>query len=96
MNVICAYLRMPFTNPPPPGKKFTAKDQARLNELFQENQVRLTAQRMLHTHRSDPEHWTVGTIDKGAILKGAILAGADLADANLPDAPTELSAPGDE
>jgi hypothetical protein len=51
VNVICAYLRMPFTLPVgPPDSTADESPQARYDELRQERQVRLTAQRVLRAH----------------------------------------------
>ncbi|MGX7828296.1 pentapeptide repeat-containing protein [Actinokineospora sp. 24-640] len=59
--------------------------QQRLNDLAQEQQVRLTAQRILTRHRQPgPHYWETTTIDlTGANLAHADLAHADLTGANL-------------
>ncbi|WP_020494760.1 pentapeptide repeat-containing protein [Sciscionella marina] len=83
VNVICAYLRMPFTEPGSP-------EDAGYQERVQEREVRLTAQRILHRrlttaagqeHRED-QRWSGLTIDlTGAELSSAEFARADLSDA---------------
>lgn len=62
VNVLCAYLRMPYTLPgDPPGDD--AEDDTALagyRERVQEREVRLAAQRILATHLTDPADafWT--------------------------------------
>lgn len=97
-NVICAYLRMPYTPPSAPtsppsvtGKPDTEQTEPRA----QERQVRLTAQRILHRHLSmlppfeqrQDVRWRGLRIDlTGAELDGIDLAKSDLTDADLSDA----------
>lgn len=52
VDVICAYLRMPYTPPgdKPPDEDVSTEAQARYEQRRQELQVRLTAQRLLATH----------------------------------------------
>ncbi|WP_051899026.1 pentapeptide repeat-containing protein [Sciscionella sediminilitoris] len=83
INVICAYLRMPFT-------RLGSPESEGYQERVQEREVRLTAQRILHRrlttaasqeHRAD-QRWTGLTIDlTGASLREAEFARADLSDA---------------
>src|SRR5690349_17079713 len=88
INVICAYLRMPHTPPgprPPDGQ-----DQDLYERRLQEEQVRLTAQRILSRHLStlvdvtgrNDTRWERLHID----LTNADLRGADLAQTDLTDA----------
>lgn len=94
MNVVCAYLRMPFSaTSPSPGESAPEDERERHAELVrahaEEHQVRLTALRILHRHRSlnrgsNRVFWLYVTIDlTGASLTGAHLATADLALAAL-------------
>jgi hypothetical protein len=82
LNVICAYLRMPYT---PPGAQPAAnapqEEHDRFDSRTQERQVRLTAQSILLRHRMYHTHdwWEVPPLD----LSGANLAGADLTGARL-------------
>lgn len=52
VNVICAYLRMPYTPPDdhPPGEDAPEEAYSRYEQRRQELQVRLTAQRILEAH----------------------------------------------
>uniref|UniRef100_UPI003F49077F hypothetical protein n=1 Tax=Saccharothrix espanaensis TaxID=103731 RepID=UPI003F49077F len=51
VNVLCAYLRMPYTLPgAPPAEDADETLRARHDERWQEQQVRLTAQRVLRDH----------------------------------------------
>lgn len=52
VNVLCAYLRMPFTPPAeqPPTEDAPESEHTRFEARTQERQVRLTAQRILATH----------------------------------------------
>jgi hypothetical protein len=52
VDVICAYLRMPFALPEdkPPAEDAAAEAHARYEQRCQELQVRLTAQRILAAH----------------------------------------------
>ncbi|WP_434449989.1 pentapeptide repeat-containing protein [Lentzea sp. E54] len=84
VNVICAYLRMPHTAPA------VGQDQEVYERRLQEQQVRLTAQRILHRHIStlvdangrNDHHWERLHID----LTSADLRDADLAQTDLTDA----------
>lgn len=88
INVICAYLRMPHTPPgvrPPDGQ-----DQDLYERRLQEEQVRLTAERILSRHLStlvevtgsNDNRWERLHID----LTNADLRGADLGQTDLTDA----------
>jgi Pentapeptide repeats (8 copies) len=87
INVVCAYLRMPFTSPGErPVPQAEDLDHARYHERTQELQVRLTAQRILQRHRTDTEpesFWIVPVDLDGANLDHAYLPGINLADATL-------------
>jgi uncharacterized protein YjbI with pentapeptide repeats len=84
VNVICAYLRMPHS-PPDPGQEQDVFERGQ-----QEEQVRLTAQRILSRHLStlmdadgkNDNRWVRLHID----LTSADLRGADLAQTDLTDA----------
>lgn len=59
VNVLCAYLRMPYTplNDPAPSKSAPAPISAEFEQNIQERQVRLAAQHILATHlRRDAGH----------------------------------------
>jgi hypothetical protein len=60
VNVICAYLRMPYDLPAtPPDGDATCDAREDYRDSVQEKQVRLTAQRILATHLrpgEDPGH----------------------------------------
>jgi uncharacterized protein YjbI with pentapeptide repeats len=61
VNVISAYLRMPYTLPPaqPPTEDAPEAEHARFEARTQEREVRLTAQRILAAHLKpgdDPDH----------------------------------------
>jgi hypothetical protein len=85
INVVCAYLRMPF----PPGPD-AADVPGADSEWTQEQQVRLTAQRILKRRISliigrldhDSERWPGVAVD----LTSAELSGADFARTDLSDA----------
>jgi hypothetical protein len=87
VNVVCAYLRMPFTHPG--GRPVPEADDlvhTQHHERTQELQVRLTAQRILRRHRTPaaPEAlWTVPIDLDGANLDHAYLPGISLADATF-------------
>jgi hypothetical protein len=87
VNVVCAYLRMPFTHPGQrPAADADDLDHAQHHERTQELQVRLTAQRILRRHREPaaPQRWWTVPIDlDGANLDHAYLPGIGLADATL-------------
>jgi Pentapeptide repeats (8 copies) len=87
INVVCAYLRMPFTAPGErPVPEANDLDHAQHQERTQELQVRLTAQRILHRHRRAAEQdalWIVPVDLDGANLDHAYLPGINLADATL-------------
>ncbi|MEV8439900.1 pentapeptide repeat-containing protein [Actinosynnema sp. NPDC051121] len=70
VNLLCAYLRMPYTLP---GDE---EDQALRDARRQEREVRLTAQRILATHLRDAgdSHWADMDLD----LSGGLLIGLDL------------------
>ena len=84
VNVICAYLRMPYTPPAdrPPADDAPEPEQTRFATRTQERQVRLTAQHILTTHLQpgpDPDHpattfWSGTDLD----LTGATLIDFDL------------------
>lgn len=74
VNVLCAYLRMPF-EPPPPLEKFVSEPTEHY-DARQEREVRLTAQRILGDHLRKPSpggpgshHWSAMEIN----LAGAYL-----------------------
>lgn len=83
VSVLCAYLRMPYTLPgrPPAGiVDATLKEQEAIYQArAQEREVRLTAQRILHTHLQPylmdtfPPFWEVWAVD----LSGATLIDFD-------------------
>ncbi|MFI7680941.1 pentapeptide repeat-containing protein [Actinophytocola sp. NPDC049390] len=90
-NVICAYLRMPYT---PPAEDDSTDDEM-YQERIQERQVRLTAQRILHrrltatisSESQDSQRWSGLTIDlTSAELRGIQLERTDLSDAAFADA----------
>lgn len=94
VNVVCAYLRMPFKQTPPPSNENALEDEReRHSERFyahaEEHQVRLTALRILQRHRrlngeGSPLFWSDVTVDlTGANLTGMDLTGVDLTNANL-------------
>jgi hypothetical protein len=83
VQVLCAYLRMPYTPPEAgPGPDATPEQRQVYRDLVQERQVRLTAQQLLTNHlRPDPEpdhpgltFWPDTSLD---------LTGATLIDFNL-------------
>src|SRR6266511_3804849 len=66
ISVICAYLRMPFTHPGDrPAATADAAEHAEHQERSRELQVRTTALRILHRHRTTaaPQTWWAGTVD---------------------------------
>lgn len=84
VNVLCAYLRMPYTPPAdhPPADDAPEPEHARFEQRTQERQVRLTAQRILAIHLrpgTDPDH-PIGTFWPGI---GLDLTGATLVDFTL-------------
>lgn len=84
VNVLCAYLRMPFEVPEPLADDTdTDTDQSERNRaLLQEREVRLTAQRLLgdHLRPGQPDvYW--GPLDLD--LTGARLVAFDLTDASI-------------
>lgn len=96
LNVVCAYLRMPFPELMDLADDAPAEEQVSHRQLVeaqaQEQQVRLTAQRIFRSHRrrADPDQfWQTSTIDlseanlAGANLSGTDLVGADLIGTNL-------------
>lgn len=90
LNVICAYLRMPYVAPGArPAASAPQEEQDRFDARIQEREVRLTAQRVLVRHTVGDEWWSVTSLDltgahlSGADLGGARLVGVRLAGANL-------------
>lgn len=88
LNVICAYLRMPYVRPGDrPNLTASIEERALYEERLQQHQVRQAAQRIIHRHclasQAPKAFWTnwwnVETLD----LTGADLAGADLRNADL-------------
>jgi hypothetical protein len=77
VNVLCAYLRMPYTPPTdfPPADREPQKQHTRFEQRTQELQVRRAAQRILHDHFGvgDPHSWNPVVVD----LSGAYLRDAD-------------------
>ncbi len=99
ISVICAYLRMPFTHPGDrPAATADAAEHAEHQERSRELQVRTTALRILHRHRTTaaPQTWWAGTVDvDGADLVRAYLPGIGLSEASLYRAnPTEADLTG--
>lgn len=87
VNVLCAYLRMPF-EPPPPLEAFVSEPIDHY-DARQEREVRLTAQRILSDHLRKPDpngegshHWPAMEIN---------LAGAHLIDFALDTAAARLA-----
>ena len=80
VNVLCAYLRMPYSPPPEPSDDVASSQIDDSDEKrMQEREVRLTAQRILAVHLR-PDSDTKGSIEK---FWGAVdldLTGADLVD----------------
>jgi hypothetical protein len=79
VNVICAYLRMPYTPPATqsPSNDASDRDHVEFEERTQERQVRLAAQRILADHlRRGAEHWPNIEVD----LTGATLLQPDFTD----------------
>uniref|UniRef100_UPI003F495093 pentapeptide repeat-containing protein n=1 Tax=Saccharothrix espanaensis TaxID=103731 RepID=UPI003F495093 len=83
VNVVCAYLRMPFEPPTdPPGPDSAEDERAGHRDRVQEREVRLTAQRVLRDHLrpgDDPDNpaatfWSDIDLD----LTGATLVNLDL------------------
>lgn len=87
VNVVCAYLRMPYSAPSErPAADINDADHARYQERMQEEQVRLTAQRILYDHRkaaAQGDFWTVSIDLDAATLHSAYLPGFDFAHATL-------------
>ncbi|EWM15289.1 hypothetical protein KUTG_05593 [Kutzneria sp. 744] len=88
VQVLCAYLRMPYTPPKDvPEPDATSEQRQDHRDLVQEREVRLTAQRILVTHLcpgSDPDHpdstfWPNTSLD----LTGATLIDLDLSNCHL-------------
>jgi hypothetical protein len=98
LNVICAYLRMPYNLQEEPPSDESPDELDRRERNLQEAQVRLTAQRILrdHVYKEAESGWggivdltnaNIAGIDlEDADLVFARLAGANLARANLRDA----------
>jgi uncharacterized protein YjbI with pentapeptide repeats len=91
LNVVCAYLRMPFPELPDLAEDASLDEQVTHRQLVeaqsQEQQVRLTAQRIFRSHRmlaDRDQFWETSTIDLSeANLAGAVLSGMDLVGAEL-------------
>lgn len=92
VDVICAYLRMPFTHPDEltERSKGGSSDDTETKEAHEELQVRLTAQRILANHlrpNLDPntvfptedKFWGVKSLD----LTGAVLTGLDFSQCHI-------------
>jgi hypothetical protein len=84
VNVLCAYLRMPYILPSePPDDDAAEPTRTRYTERVQERQVRLTAQRILATHLrpGDDPNQPIDTFwpDTDLDLTGAVLIDLDLA-----------------
>jgi hypothetical protein len=95
INVVCAYLRMPHTPPPAKPPEDTAPDREQFERRIQEQQVRLTAQRILHRHLSTlvdvtgkaDTRWEGVNIDlTSAELRDVDFGQTDLTDADFADA----------
>lgn len=87
VDVICAYLRMPYTPPDeqPPAEYAPAEVRTRYENRNQELQVRLTAQRILGTHlkpKAGEAFWAGIYLD----LTEARLHRLDLTDCHIQDA----------
>ncbi|MBW4722380.1 pentapeptide repeat-containing protein [Saccharothrix obliqua] len=91
VDVLCAYLRMPFTPPgDPPDDQADDTARARHDQRRQEQQVRLTAQRILRDHlrpRTDTDHpadtfWPDTDLD----LTDATLVQVDLSNCHIRNA----------
>jgi hypothetical protein len=82
VNVLCAYLRMPFD----PPDNTVPKDDRTAEHLaaVQEREVRVTAQRILAAHQrpSGPSHWPNLHLD----LSGATLVDTNFSDCHLHEA----------
>lgn len=87
INVICAYLRMRYAWPAEPADDATPEQLDRYEDRLQENQVRVTAQRILSRHRdmwTERLFWRQITIDlTEANLRNVVLARTDLVGATL-------------
>jgi hypothetical protein len=88
VNVLCAYLRMPYMLPgDPPAEDADEKMRDRYDERIQEREVRLTAQRVLATHLrpGDDSSRIAATFwkDTDLDLTGATLIDFDLADCKI-------------
>jgi hypothetical protein len=81
VNVLCAYLRMPFD---PPDNKAPEGDRTAHLAAVQEREVRVTAQRILAAHQrpGDPGHWPGLHLD----LSGATLVDVNFSDCELYEA----------
>ncbi|SDL27511.1 Pentapeptide repeat-containing protein [Nonomuraea jiangxiensis] len=92
VDVICAYLRMPYT---PPTEQSRNRKRRAGRDAYEERQVRLTAQRILATHlRHDPEPRHPGRSSRAAPgrrywpglrfdLSGATLVDFDVRDCHI-------------
>jgi hypothetical protein len=92
VNVLCAYLRMPFEAPQPPSDGGGSGSSSAFRESVQEREVRLTAQRLLLEHlRPDDEengtrqkYWEGIDLDlTGALLIDFSLRGCKVGTANF-------------
>ncbi|ROP37423.1 pentapeptide repeat-containing protein [Saccharothrix texasensis] len=92
VNVLCAYLRMPYTLPgDPPAEDADEQTRARYAERVQEREVRLTAQRILAAHLRIPRGYSTPKIETfwphiDLDLTGATLVNFDLSECELHDA----------
>lgn len=85
VDVLCAYLRMPYDLPahPPRSDVTNREDEVAWQHRVQERQVRLTAQRVLASHlRSGPEFWDDIDLD----LTDAALDNVDFSDCHVRNA----------
>ncbi|UVS78404.1 secreted effector protein PipB2 [Actinokineospora sp. UTMC 2448] len=87
VNVLCAYLRMPYTIPTDPPENADTEQRAEHRELVQEREVRLAAQRILAHHlRPGPGPDNPATTfwaDTDLDLTGATLVNLDLTDCTI-------------
>ncbi|MFE5501350.1 pentapeptide repeat-containing protein [Amycolatopsis japonica] len=82
VNVLCAYLRMPYEIPEPPADDADAEHREQHRALVQEREVRLTAQRILADHLQ-PDRVTAYWGELDLDLTGAQLIDFALAEARL-------------
>lgn len=84
--VLCAYLRMPYTRPEEPSTNANSDEFDSYRERLQEQEVRATAQRILHRHLIPvtDNWWDVTTINlAGAELTLVDFSSTDLRKANF-------------